>query len=223
MRIENLPETTESNDDDWIILFGNDGITRKILKSDFLAGITSGGSGGNSVTSFDFQSFGDANGLFYFLGTDSYSQSYLNPATSGVITVAQSSSVDSSRIVENLFDRGDAIAHTNSQANSYFQLDIGETLTFDLKSYTLRNRGDFNGHLPRSWKLQGSTNGINFVDLDVQSGRTDFAHNTWIKMDLPVNDTTSYRIFRLTQTAKNSSNADFFVMGEVEFYGDLSQ
>lgn len=61
------------------------------------------------------------------------------------------------------------------QSNFYMQLSFPSPQ--QVASYTLTSGGDAPGRDPKDWKLSGSTDGTNWVDLDTRTGETFSSRN----------------------------------------------
>lgn len=178
---------------------------------------------------FVFASEGDTNGLVYYLGTNFGEAPFSNPHTSGVVTCIRST--NSQGTPATLVDRTSGInTHTDSVANSWVGIDIGEGRTISVSTYTLQVRGMFGGSYPSNWVLQGSN--------DVASntvGAWDLA--TWTDLDTRVADTQMsspdafgtyhlssaslpYRFFRIV-TGLSSSGDNYNTIAEIELYGEF--
>ena len=167
-----------------------------------------------------YSSNGDMNGLFYWLGTQGNTQPYTNPATSGIVKATSSSSLNDSWIASNLTDRGTGIAHTQNEPNAYFEYDLGPNYKLILNFYTLKGRDDAPYHLPRGWTYRVSNDESTWVDIDAQNNNASINQGTWAAMPV-ANQSLGYRYGRIVQTGYDSQGAQYFVLGEWEFYGTL--
>lgn len=172
-----------------------------------------------SSVSLQFSSFGDQQGVFWYLGTNGLSQNWVNPVTLGALNISASSLLAGT--VNQIVDRAsNSLWYTANSPN--------QSVVFDLwrwrltpTDYVIRHSGETGFYL-RNWKLQGSNDNATWIDLDTRSNNTTInAINAWGRFSVS-GATASYRYLRLLQTGVNSNNDNFLVLAEVEFYGVLS-
>ncbi|OHT13045.1 hypothetical protein TRFO_03464 [Tritrichomonas foetus] len=111
---------------------------------------------------------------------------------------------------------------SNREPNSYLLFDFNE---FSIKpnGYTIRTYkcpAGPEGYHMKSWKLSGSVDGVNWIDLDVQRENS--------QLNGPYNMTTLMfytdkwvRFLKLEMIDKNHAGNDCMTVGDIEFYGDL--
>ena len=181
-----------------------------------------------------YASDGDANGLAYYLGTNSLTSAFTNPIASGIIPAVASSTLDPATTpISRLMDRSSAgLFHSNSEANPWCMFDLA-TKSIAINKYTIRNKGADTNHFLRNWTLEG-TNAIASFNLAGSNAAT------WTAIDTRVNDATlvtmdqfytltangstaSFRYLRFRQTGLTSTGSNFLIFGELEFYGLLAQ
>jgi hypothetical protein len=85
---------------------------------------------------------------------------------------------------------------------------------YTLKTYNYCTGGN---HL-RSWVLEGSTNDIDWLEIDRQQSKNDLNGRSRVKT-WPVKSPGNYRYFRLTQTGKSHCDSDMLVLTGIEFFG----
>ncbi|MEH1874127.1 hypothetical protein [Nostoc sp.] len=205
---------TTAKDTDYLVLQDPDsGLTYKITKANLLASSSNGNNSSNQH-SLTFANNGDSNGLFYYLGTNKGLSVWSNPA-GNILTVVASSTESGNAI--SLVDRQNSEWFSHPVANSWvsFGLVSGKLLC---NYYSICSRANNTDYYPRNWALQGSNDNTTWIDLDVQINNQSLnSVSQWLS--LPVNSNTSYSNFRLLQNGLDSSNADYFCLGEVELYG----
>ncbi|MEH2322051.1 MAG: hypothetical protein V7K32_00310 [Nostoc sp.] len=208
-----------ARDDDFLIMQNPEtGETYKITKGNLFAGFSGSGDGSsNNRHSLNFVSNGDASGLFYYLGTNKGTSNWINPAGTSVNVTASSTEAGNPT---SLIDRQGSEWFSHPIANSWvsFAITSGKLLC---NYYSIRSRATNTDYYPRNWKLQGSNDGATWIDLDIQvNNETLNAVSQWLS--LPVSSNTSYSNFRIIQNGLDSSNADYFCLGEFELYGSYS-
>lgn len=167
-------------------------------------------------------------GAVDWIGTDGGQRTYVNPSTDAVhhpVTVSQSSDIDAARTADKAIDHdptdGGNESHTDDTSSTpWWQIDFGG-LRVEVDHYGIQGRDGNANQAPRNWKLQGSQDGSSWTDLDTQSSNTSIGDGTWF--DGSVANATSWRYLRIQMTGDNSSGNDFLVMGEVEFWGTISE
>ena len=216
-QIKNFPTRTIAASGDLLIMQdGTTGQTFNISKASLLAGLSGDGSsapGGGTGTNLAFVSNGDSNGLFYFIGTNSRSIAWVNPAGNSLTITA--SSIASGSLIS-LTNRQNSDFLTNSVANSWVKFQVAGKLKCNY--YSIRTRAANVDYYPRNWILQGSNNGADWIDLNIQVNNTTLSSvGQWLS--LPVVTNVSYSSFRILQNGLNSSNSHFFCLDEIELYG----
>jgi hypothetical protein len=208
---------TVAGANDFLVLQTPAGETYNITKANFLAGVGTGtGTGTTGETSLTYVSDGDNNGLFYFLGTNRKTQAWQNPQSNGSVIISLSGGVNGDPL-SSLTDREPSSFYGDSSPGCWVKIDLGTT-KLKCNYYSLRNRKIPEYYL-RSWKLQGSDNDLDWIDLDSQvSNSTLNSPSQWLS--LPVtNNATAFSKFRLLQCGTTSSGYYFICLGEIELYG----
>jgi hypothetical protein len=220
-----VPEGT-----DLIVIQEADGTTRRIKRSNFLSGLSSGATPPTNI--FTYQSNGDTNGLLYYLGN--LSGSWINPIAGGVVSFNTIGLVSGSDSVSVLADRqlNNPGIVTNNVSNSWIAWDIGveRRFTYTGLLYRQRNSVSYPGTYPRNWKLQGSNflnsiaerdiNNAGWVDLDIRQNNTQI-NNEGDWAYFAINPSFPYRFARLIGTGSNSSGSNGWALSDLEFYGQL--
>lgn len=175
-----------------------------------------------STKQLTFVSNGDANGVCYWLGTNYGAQAWSNPHTAGRVTVSKSANIGGNfDFVERMVDRVSNEVLTADTSNSWIQIDLGAKNTLEVNYYSLQGRdGSFDANYLRNWKLQGSNDNVNWIDINTQSNNNTHQRGVWVSIPVP-NQTTSYRFLRILQTGLNSDNNNYLALSEFEFYGKL--
>ncbi|MCL6750063.1 hypothetical protein KBT16_03355 [Nostoc sp. CCCryo 231-06] len=207
---------------DYFIGIDSTGTTYKITKANLLAGLSndtgSSSTGNTGGVTLSFVSNGDANGLFYYLGRQKNTTAWSNPHGNGLTVSA--SAVDNGS-VDQLCNRIGNDFWTPSVPNSWvsFYILSGK---LNCRHYSIKSRETHTDYYPRNWKLQGSNDNSNWVDLDTQSNNAGLSSPAqWLS--LPVTATNDYySYFRILNTGVSSSNYYHLCLGEVELYGSYA-
>lgn len=165
---------------------------------------------------------GDANGVFYRIGTRDGTASWSNPQAGARPLVVTASGVlgGSEEQVVALSDRVAGHFYTTNVANSYVQFDLGVGRALVLDAYTYRSRTGFNGDHPTAWKIEGSNDGSSWTLIDTQTVSITTT-DQWLTTAV-AGQVTAYRYFRWTLTAPSTGSNNYFVLGEAELYGTLT-
>jgi hypothetical protein len=174
-----------------------------------------------------YASDGDANGVIYYLGTQSRTASFANPQSFSVNPLAVTASGvlgGSEDPITALTDRNTGHFYTTNVANSWVKFDFGDRKLL-VKAYSYRSRTGFTGDFPTQWKLEGSSDNTNWTVIDGPQSVSITTQNQWLTTAV-AGQQVAYRYLKWTQTAANSSpggsNPNSFVFGEAEFYGTFS-
>ena len=135
---------------------------------------------------------------------------------SGLIQITASS--DNGNIPNNVLKNDNSYWISNNVQNSWIQFDFKSTV-ISLVSYSLRS-----AYEPKSWKIEGSNDSINFTLIDQRSNNTnDFKHGQYIEKHYHVNGSQDkFRYIRITQGDDGRvANDHYFYLYRVEFFGDL--
>jgi hypothetical protein len=189
----------------------------------------------NAISTTDprtFVSSGDANGVFYFLGTGFGQNVWANPSTSSQIVAVRSSNWTSST-VNQVFDRSATSTSSGNVANSWIFVDLGVSRSLIPDRYSLRHYSEGDWEKIRNWKLQGTNSVAGTSNAQIEAA-------TWTDLDVRANDTTingvaawgdfvpnqsnttAFRYLRIIQTGLNSSGANFLAITEWEVYGTFT-
>jgi len=88
------------------------------------------------------------------------------------------------------------------QASLYMQLTFPSAQ--QVASYTLTSGGDAPDRDPKNWKLSGSTDGSNWVDLDTRTGETFSGRN--LTKTYNFKNKVLYKYYRLSITLNNGGS-----------------
>jgi hypothetical protein len=162
---------------------------------------------------------GDSNGVFYLLGSNFRTGTWVNPASAGRLLVTYNpgingsfGTVDAREIVDRTTARIDL---TNTSATPYFIFDLGYGRSLVMNKFSYRWRTDDNQFVPKSWTVAGSNDQTNWTTLLTVTNAT-VVLGGWKTDDVLLSG--AFRYFRFQQTASvNATN--FFTAAEVEIYG----
>jgi len=192
----------------------------------------------NSNYNAIYQSDGDSNGIFYYLGTNKNSQAWSNPVLDNIVNISLSSFytslLSSSNISYNhpeylVNGQENIFVATANIPNSYYLIDL-KSYTLCPNYYSIRAR-NYDAQNPQNWQLQASADNINWDILDSRSNNP-LSPNQWLSISLP-NIVKSYRYFKIVETGLSTINNEnnalplgsssyIFSLGQIEFYGLLS-
>lgn len=214
-QIKDFPELIEVNSNDWLIAQSTNNITYKIK-----AGALSGQVSSPADKQLNYVSDGDANGAFYWIGTNFTGIGWSNPYNGGGIGLSASSFFSNNYSDSNLsalVDRAtfDGFASQN-QPNSWLKVDFRNRKLIP-NYYSIRAR-QFNSALIRNWIFQASQNDSDWTTLDT---RVDESTSSLKWFSFPISSSVSYRFFRLLQNGVESSGSNFLTLAEIELYGTL--
>ncbi|QSJ20108.1 discoidin domain-containing protein [Nostoc sp. UHCC 0702] len=220
----NLVELAQLSDNDILLIFTNNELKKikvSTLKNYFgNSNNDNNGDGSDQAstgTALTYVSNGDANGLFYYLGTAEKAVTWQNPANAGIILLSASST--GSGDVSELVNRQDGQFFTQSLPNSWIKVQLSSG-KLKCSYYSLKTRNSSSDYYPRSWKLQGSNDGVDWDDLDTQNNNTSLVNNSqWLSLPVVANS-IGYRYFQILQIGINSAGYNHLVLGEIELYGE---
>ena len=89
-----------------------------------------------------------------------------------------------------------------------------------LKSYTITSRPMDSVDMLKSWNIYGSNNNHNWTYIDSKGPTNDLIFSQ-TKETYNVDKPGKFKYFRITQTGPNSSGNNFFLLGKIEFFGEL--
>jgi hypothetical protein len=108
---------------------------------------------------------------------------------------------------------------TPDAANSWVCYDFGDA-RISLTHYSIRNRCDYDGHHLRTWRLEGSVDGLSWTELDREENNERLSgKGTIASFAIAARHRKAFRMIRLQQTGKNSSGNDHLMLAGVEFFG----
>jgi hypothetical protein len=186
---------------------------------------------------------GDANGVFYWLGSARGLGSWANPLRAGYASGSASSvsngcsNADATASCDpgwttnrnvgttaNKPNADDVPVSTGTGSQTRVTYDLGGDHALKLNRYALRGRCDSTASYPRYWTLQGSNDAVTWTQLDFRAPDTTIASRcAWASWT--VSTTSSYRYFRvivLTPPYFNSLSTSDVTYDEVEFYGTVT-
>lgn len=108
----------------------------------------------------------------------------------------------SSKVVDNIFTTKFLI---NPYQNNFY-MQLGFSQPQQIASYTLTSGDDAPGRDPKDWKLTGSTDGTNWVDLDTRTGEVFSGRRLTRTFDFK--NKVAYKFYRISITS-NGGDALF--------------
>lgn len=101
--------------------------------------------------------------------------------------------------------------------NSWVQFDFKDKLII-VTDYTIQSDGSDGNHLLH-WELEGSNDGKNWEVIDKRD--TNDLNSFYKVKSYSCFLEKPFRMLRLRQTGKNSSNQDYMLLASIEFFGEL--
>lgn len=165
-----------------------------------------------------YESDFDTNGLLYWVGTDGRTTPYTNPHTSGKVVVTSSSGNGKKGFIEHSHLETDVC--TANAEGSFVAVQLPMPMV--LHRYTLRHGYDGASFSLRSWNLEGSNDGTEWVVLRQHVGDTSlngaYATASWDANP----DRLAFSHFRILSTGPNSKGTSHSVdMSGLELYGQV--
>lgn len=173
----------------------------------------------------------DKNGAIYWVGSAGGTAEYENPQRTGMLYLEISTlyrgqlfNLTSYQAADTAAERIAAATYTNNTSRSWLVVDFGPERKLRPSYYCLKHGASGIGNAIRNWTLEAK------VEED----------SPWIEIRKHVNDVTMreepqsvagyeltsdacknnfFRIFRITQTGKNSGGNDCLFIGAIDFYG----
>lgn len=165
---------------------------------------------------FNYQSNGDMNGIFYYLGATKYNASFINPHDRGEVTITTSANIDATRNGTNIADRLNAasadIWHSPANGNIEHWVKVKfNNGKVSLNKANLQNSyaHTFNGN--DTVILEGSNDDISWNVISSQKPVGNAS--AWFSYDFPL--TLFYEYIRVRLLVPNS----WAKFGELELYG----
>ena len=173
---------------------------------------------------FQHQSDFDQNGLMYWIGTNGGTVAdWVNPAQYGLVVVTSSDgrTLPYGKLEDILSRDTNALnCHTNDDRRAWFAIDLGMWL--QPTAYTLRHARGYGRSAVRSWQLQGSKDGVNWVNIKEHVGDEKLGEPgstaTWT-----LETEAEYRHVRIQQMGKNASaQTHYLSLSGFEIYGKVT-
>jgi hypothetical protein len=173
----------------------------------------------------------DQNGVIYWIGSEGKQVKYVNPQLTGQLYVEISTlyrgkldNITSYTEPTNSAERIAAATYTNNSAKSWIIIDFGPERSLRPSYYCLKHGASGIGNAIRNWTLEAKTDEYSpYVTLRTHSNDTTMREEPQSKAAYELNNeickSNFYRIFRLTQTGKNSGGNDCLFVGGIDFYG----
>jgi len=108
---------------------------------------------------------------------------------------------------------------SNNIENSYFIIEFPKNRVH-VTDYSLVSRNYAPADMPRTWRLDGSLNGVNWHYIDKVENYEGLKEKNTLKT-FHVKKPGAYKLFRFMQTGPSSRNLSFFTLGKVELFGEI--
>ena len=172
----------------------------------------------------------DKNGAGYYIGTNSNTEDFENPHTTGKVVAAMSSIAGSwcggpSHLVEHPHD-GSTVNRTDDKANSSVSLDLGKGRSLVPNYYCARHGCNVGRYRLQSWDFEGSNDGSNYTVLRSHKNDDSLPEKAFSVAAWKVEGANQpYRYFRIRQTGENSNGYGYsyynLYCAGIELYGML--
>ena len=169
-------------------------------------------------------------GVFYHLGTNGGVSAWSNPHTSGKAVVTQSTDQGGGSTPGALLDRANSlvsqVAHTQNVSDSWMAVTLTGGPTLRLTGMSIAVRGDYNGYFFGATpgtvlRVEGSVDGVTWTQL-AYIPNTSIIKTQGAWSELSITPAGFFVRFRVNHLGQNSNGTYHFVVGELEFYGDLT-
>ena len=168
----------------------------------------------------------DGNGVLHWIGAGCGTKEYANPHGKPGGVVAKMSSVCDSGSTPSRFVEHAPLNesnYTNSTANSWMSVDLGEGRHLAPDYYCLRHGVGNRRNRLCNWRLEGSNDDSTWTLLKTHANDQALPKQAYSTASWPIEaaaDGASYRYFRIFQTGKDSSGYHHLGCG-IELYGLL--
>lgn len=201
-----------------------------------VSGVNAGGAGAGvyspvsaviapAAVGTTFSSYGDTNGVFYWIGTNGKTTGFVNPVTGSTPKVAGSmSSFLNGWDITNATNRADgAPSHTDSSPTAFLRWDF-KARRIQPGRITIKQRPDSPLHNFTSYTVEAtnSTPSTGYVASEwtnIGNATAAAGQNAWNSANLSA--ATGYRYIQIRQTSADTGGYNYFAVGEVEFYGSI--
>jgi hypothetical protein len=140
-----------------------------------------------------------------------------NVHTKGVVTITSKSlyADQTWNAVKNVVDLGSGLCFVSKH-------EPDQWICWDFHDMRIRPTPyEINTYRLKSWVVEGSLDGENWTEIDLQTDNQDF--KCWNKVSFVVSNPVESRFIRLTPTDENHYGGDHLYLCSVEFIGTLSE
>lgn len=178
-----------------------------------------------------FSSFGDPNGLFYYLGSVGTGTWVVPvplgndmPAVGANLTISADAPIrtDYPAYLSKMVDRENNLSYLtgSSTPGHWVKFDLG-TRSINPNYVTIRSRSEDGLYVMRNWRVDGSNDDIAWTTLlTVVNDGPETIAGAWFGKAI-VGAPDFYRYIRIYMTGPESQGSYFMSIGEAEFYGIL--
>ena len=175
----------------------------------------------------------DKKGAIYWVGTSGHQIEFENPQVTGLVYVEISTlyrgqlvNITSFAEQATAAERIAFATYTNNQPRSWLLVDFGPERRLRPSYYCVKHGASGVGNALRNWVLEGKTDETSdWVMLSKHVKDTALKDEPGSTAGFEITSDAAkssfFRMFRLTQTGKNSGNNDCLFVGGIEFYGIL--
>ena len=175
----------------------------------------------------------DGKGAIYWVGTSGHQIEFENPQVTGLVYVEISTLYRGQLVNLTAYTQQTTAAeriafatYTNNQPRSWILVDFGPERRLRPSYYCLKHGASGVGNAVRNWVLEGKADeSSDWVMLSKHSKDMSLGDEPGSVAGFEITSDAAkssfFRMFRMTQTGKNSGNNDCLFIGGMEFYGIL--
>ncbi|EFC43282.1 predicted protein [Naegleria gruberi] len=159
----------------------------------------------------------DEGGVLYWLGTLYHTETYSSPIGRGLLKVTTSIGFEAGSD-EDVISRVPVSCNLINSPNTTITFEFVSNMILP-SAYTIRHTNARDTECLRTWRFQGSIDGLTFTDLKVHNNDSTLTTKSQ-SATFPITDCNEYyKYFRILQDGPNSSSNNYLSFGGFEIYG----
>jgi hypothetical protein len=141
-----------------------------------------------------------------------------------IVSLTASSIGNETYLLHNVADFGNqGFFYTNDEADSWIRYDFKD-MQIKVSHYSIRSAQTYNGGHLRSWTLEGSKDGSNWVKIDDRENDTSLNSKGAVStFSVSESVEEGFGMIRLRQIGTNSDGTDYLAVDAIEFFGILEE